>query len=409
LNNNLQTTTQNRDQDHHWARRVDFFALASWLSLGVWLAVISFLLYGVDFRGYYAAAQVLLSGGNPYDYHQVAPVLLRITGEMGNNPYYYPPWFAWLFTPLVLLPFQIARAVWMGFNLVVWNLGLWNLGKIVKWPARGWRLYALYGLATFSLAWITWRYEQAGILIFAILVALIVAVEKERWTWAGFWMALLLIKPNITLIVVIGLSLWLIRRHQWRPVLTMVLWLGILLAVSTWITPDWYQPFFEEGFGQGLTVVLDGPENVVALRINTTLPDWLGTLGVASQLRAPIYGLAAAAGIIVFLIIIWYSQSFLQVMSISLLVSYALTPYAMQYDNPALVIVVFWALAVCSRSPMGTRVAILLAGFVFSVIFWQQNISWAYWMVVGSVALGAWAIVTEKRYSKERAGISSNS
>lgn len=371
--------------------------------------MISFLLYGVDFRGYYAAAQVLLSGGNPYDYHQVAPVLLRITGEMGNNPYYYPPWFAWLFTPLVLLPFQIARAVWMGFNLVVWNLGLWNLGKIVKWPARGWRLYALYGLATFSLAWITWRYEQAGILIFAILVALIVAVEKERWTWAGFWMALLLIKPNITLIVVIGLSLWLIRRHQWRPVLTMVLWLGILLAVSTWITPDWYQPFFEEGFGQGLTVVLDGPENVVALRINTTLPDWLGTLGVASQLRAPIYGLAAAAGIIVFLIIIWYSQSFLQVMSISLLVSYALTPYAMQYDNPALVIVVFWALAVCSRSPMGTRVAILLAGFVFSVIFWQQNISWAYWMVVGSVALGAWAIVTEKRYSKERAGIPSNS
>jgi hypothetical protein len=222
-------------------------------------------------------------------------------------------------------------------------------------------------------------------------------------------MALLLIKPNITLIIVIGLSLWLIRRQQWRPVLIMVLWLGILLAVSTWITPDWYQPFLEEGFGQGLTVVLDGPENVVALRINTTLLDWLRTLGVPSPLWMPIYGLAVTAGIIVFLITIWYSRSFLQVMSISLLVSYALTPYAMQYDNPALVIVVFWALSVCSQSPMGTRVGILLAGFIFSVIFWQQNISWAYWMVLGSVALGVWAIVTEKRYSKDRAGISSNS
>jgi hypothetical protein len=168
LNNTLQTTTPHKGQAHNWARRVDFFALAAWLSLGVWLAVVSFLLYGVDFRGYCAAAHVLLSGGNPYDYHQIAPVLLRITGEMGNNPYYYPPWFAWFFTPLAPLPFPIARAVWMIFNLVIWNLGLWNLGKIVKWPAKGWRLYAFYCLATFSFAWITWRYEQAGILIFAI-------------------------------------------------------------------------------------------------------------------------------------------------------------------------------------------------------------------------------------------------
>jgi hypothetical protein len=407
--NNILKTTEQKDQNLAWGRRFDFFALASWLSLGAWLAAISFLLYGQDFRGYYAAAQVLLSGGNPYDYHQVAPVLLRITGEMGNNPYYYPPWFAWLFVPLTGLPFQIARAVWMASNVVIWNLGLWKLGKIVKWPSKGWKLYLLYSLATFSFAWITWRYEQAGILIFVILVALIIAVENKQWNWAGFWMALLLIKPNITLILVIGLSLWLIRQHQWRPVLIMVLWLGGLLAVSTWITPDWYKPFFEEGFGQGLTAVLDGPGKVIALRINTTLLDWMMVLGVPSPLRTPIYGLAVAAGALVLFATIWYSQSFLRVVSISLLVSYALTPYAMQYDNPALVIVIFWALSTCSLSPKGLRVGLLLAGFVFSVIFWQQNISWAYWMIVGSVALGVWAVIIEKRYSDAPAGISNNS
>lgn len=407
--NKILKTNGRKDQNLTWEERFDFFALASWLGLGAWLAVLSFLLYGQDFRGYYAAAQVLLSGGNPYDYHQVAPVLLRITGEMGNNPYYYPPWFAWLFIPLAPLPFQIARAGWMVFNVVVWNLGLWKLGKIVKWSSKGWRLYLLYSLATFSFAWITWRYEQAGILIFVILVALIVAVENKHWNRAGFWMALLLIKPNITLIVVIGLSLWLIRRHQWRPVLIMVLWLAGLFAVSTWITPDWYQPFFEEGFGQGLTAVLDGPGNVVALRINTTMLDWMMILGIPSPLRMPIYGLAAAAGVIVLFATIWYSRSFLRVVSISLLVSFALTPYAMQYDNPALIIVVFWALSLCSLSPMGLRIGLPLAAFVFSVIFWQQNISWAYWMIVGSVVLGVWAVIIEKRYSDAPAGISNNS
>src|SRR5215207_2227097 len=213
LNNRLETT-MSKGQIHAWVRRFDFFALSSWLSISVWLAFISFALYGMDFRGYYAAARVLLAGGNPYDYYQIAPMLLQITGEMGNNPYYYPPWFAWFFVPVAALPFQVARAAWMVFNLMIWNLGLWKLREIFNWPTKGWRLYALYAFATFSLAWITWRYEQAGILIFAILVVVIITLKNQQWNWAGFWMALLLIKPNITLIVVAGISLWLIRSGQ---------------------------------------------------------------------------------------------------------------------------------------------------------------------------------------------------
>jgi len=383
--------------------------LATWLVLGLWLAGIALLLYGMDFRGYYAAARVLLAGGNPYDYHQVAPVLLQITGEAGNNPYYYPPWFAWLFIPFVMLPFQIARSTWMAFNLVIWNLGLWKLGKVIGLPSKGWRLYLLFCLATFSFAWITWRYEQAGILIFAILVAILITVKKEQWNWVGFWMALSLIKPNITLIVVTGLSIWLIRKRQWQPILMMLLWLVILFAVSTWITPDWYKPLFEEGFGQGLTVVLDGPDNVVALRINTTFVDWLRTLGMGRQLQLLFYGVAAVVGVIIFFLTVWYSNSLLQVMSVSLLVAYALTPYAMQYDNPSLIIVIFWALSICSLSRIGIRGGVLLAAFIFSVIFWQQNISWAYWMVVGSAVLAGWAAISKKYYSEERAGISNNS
>ncbi len=396
--------------ENTWTKRFDFFALASWLILGLWLAVAAFVFYGMDFRGYYAAARVLLAGGNPYDYHQVASVLLKVTGEMGNNPYYYPPWFAWLFLPLVALPFQIARMVWMAFNVVMWNLGLWHLGRLFKWPPEGWQRYLLYLLATFSFAWITWRYEQAGILIFVLLVAVIEAVEKRRWGWTGFLMALLLIKPNVTLIVVAALGLWLIRRHQWQPVVVMIFCLGALLAVSTWITPDWYKPFGQEGFGQGLTVALDGPNKVVAIRINTTFLDWLRTLGIAHAWRVPIYVVALIAGIVLFFIMIWRSPSVLQLVSISLLISYALTPYAMQYDNPSLVIVVFWALSSCAFSSKAMRLGILLAAFTFSVIFWQQNISWAYWIVVGCIALAVWAVFSRKRYSNELvAGISSNS
>src|SRR5215211_790752 len=140
-----------------WTRRLDFSMLSAWLFLSLILAGIALVSYGQDFRGYYAAARVIMENGNPYDYHQVSQVLLELTGEMGNNPYYYPPWFAWLFVPLTFLPFQIARVIWMAFNVIIWNIGLWQLGKMIEWPRAGWRMYALFMLSTFSFAWITWR------------------------------------------------------------------------------------------------------------------------------------------------------------------------------------------------------------------------------------------------------------
>jgi len=88
------------------------------------MAFLSFDWFGQDFRGYYAAARVLLIGGNPYDYKQLVPILLDVTGRIGNNPYYYPPWFAWFITPIALLPYEISRGIWMIFNLVIWVVGL---------------------------------------------------------------------------------------------------------------------------------------------------------------------------------------------------------------------------------------------------------------------------------------------
>jgi hypothetical protein len=160
--------------------RLDFAMLCAWLILGMVLAIISYRDYGVDFRGYYAAARVLLEGGNPYDYEQVSRVLLEVTGTLGNNPFYYPPWFAWIFVPLAPLPFETARAIWMAVNFILWNVALYRLHRPLGWTWKGWRLYILYALVTFSFAWITWRYEQAGILVFAITVETILTLQSGK-------------------------------------------------------------------------------------------------------------------------------------------------------------------------------------------------------------------------------------
>lgn len=375
-----------------WTRRIDFSMLSAWLLTGLALTVIALAWFGKDLRGYYAAARVLLAGGNPYDYRLVSRVLLDVTGEMGNNPYYYPPWFLWIFTPITFLPFPVARVAWMAFNFVLWNVGLWSLGEMIGWPPRGWRRYVLFTVATCTFAWITWRYEQAGILVFVMLIALIRSIQKQQTTLSGIWLALLLIKPNITLIVTAGIGLWLLKKGLGRAVLVMFVTLVALLAISTWLTPDWFQPFFTEGFSQGLTVVLDGPDKVIAVRINTTLLSWLATLGVQTQLQRLIYSIAIFLGTLIFFWTVARSDSILEVVSLLLLISFALTPYTLQYDYPPLVIVLFWALSLCVSSSRALGVALLLVGFVFSVIFWQQTIAWGFWIVLGLIAMTVWAL-----------------
>jgi hypothetical protein len=89
-------------------KRLDFAALAAWIMISLILAILAFAQGGVDFGVYYAAAQVALKGGNPYDYGQLAGEIVSAAGKL-NNPYYYAPWFTWAMIPFTFLPFTIAR------------------------------------------------------------------------------------------------------------------------------------------------------------------------------------------------------------------------------------------------------------------------------------------------------------
>src|SRR5512138_2432683 len=122
---------------------LDFTALCLWVTGSIAMAAYVFIQFGQDFRGYYAAARVLLARGNPYDYSLVARVLMDVTGRAGNNPFYYPLWFGWFIAPLSLLRFQTARLIWMLINLGLWLLGLLRLQQLLDFPRPGWRTWLM--------------------------------------------------------------------------------------------------------------------------------------------------------------------------------------------------------------------------------------------------------------------------
>ncbi len=369
---------------------LDFAALSLGMITSLVMAVFAFLEYGQDFRGYYAAARVLLERNNPYDYTQVARVLLQVTGRTGNNPFYYPLWFGWFVTPLSVLPFQTARVFWMVFNWAIWLFGLIRLQRLMDFPRKGWRSWLINLLATFVFAWMTWKFEQTGILLFVIMVEVLIAYKKQQWNRMGTFLALALIKPNVMLIPVIALVLWLVRNRNWRPVVVTGIVLVALIVITTALTPDWYQPFFQPHFGQGLTEVLDGPNQVIGTRLNTTLPDLLKWFSVPKDLQILIYTVVGLVGVWILLILIWKSKSILEVTVTALLVSFAITPYALQYDFPPLTIVLFWILATLSdlRSKI---IPTLMVALIASVLVWERPISDGYWIVIGLIVLTVWA------------------
>jgi hypothetical protein len=223
------------------------------------------------------------------------------------------------------------------------------------------------------------------------LIALLTTIRNEKWGWTGLWLALMLIKPNITLIPVVVIIIWLFRRGKWRPIKTMVFILTGLLLVSTAITPNWYQPFLKAGFGNGLGYTLDGPNNIVGVRINTTLMDWLSIYGFTRTWQIVFNIIAAFIGGFLILLVLLRSKSLLKTVIVSLLVNFVVTPYALQYDYPLLTLPLFWATALFTHFRKAKWVGWVLHGLIASVLIWERPISDGFWIVIGLVVLSAWS------------------
>jgi hypothetical protein len=191
------------------------------------------------------------------------------------------------------------------------------------------------------------------------------------------------------------LCLWLIRNKIYRPVILMTVLLAGLVLLTTILTPGWYQPLLQPNFGQGLTEVLDGPDKTTGIRLNTTLLDWLKVLQIPDDIAFIIYGLAIAISLFVIGKLVWNSKSVLEVTVVALLVNFAITPYALQYDFAPMTVVLFWGLALAVYAE-SVKIPALLIAFVASVLIWERPISDGYWIVIGLCALVIWSIRLNK-------------
>lgn len=185
-------------------------------------------LIGADFMQYYAGGHALLAGESArlYDFAYFEQLEIQLVGDQVGPPYFYfitPPFLAWLFVPLSLLPYLLAFAIWSAAGLGLLGLGLGWLDPERRWISLAWALAWFPVFASVS-------FGQNALLSFGVLALVYLLWRQDRRFLAGLALSLIMYKPQLSLGV--GL-LWLLGARRDWPALVGVSLGSLSLAIAS--------------------------------------------------------------------------------------------------------------------------------------------------------------------------------
>lgn len=162
---------------------------------------------GHDFAAFWSAAQLAAQGRavdsfNGEVMHAIQASVAPVTGTLY---WHYPPTFHLLILPLGGVGYRLGFVLFSVLGMAVWTF-------VVAQVARDVPLWRKTPVLAAPIVWSTFIQGQNGTFVALFLVMFLLALERERWAQAGFWAALLLVKPHFGVL----LPLVLVLRGAWR-------------------------------------------------------------------------------------------------------------------------------------------------------------------------------------------------
>jgi hypothetical protein len=248
----------------------------------VLLGVFSFASYQVfvsvrggrfDFTPHYVGASAFWRGETPYTPEVTARIQVAMWGYtlppegIDQQRYAYPAYSALLVAPLLLLPLDVATAVWMSVQII----GI--MAAILIWLALlGWRVSPLVVVGLLLLLTFGLRYpidvyvlgQFVGIMLLLLTLGVMLIMQR-RDAAAGAVLAWAISPPTIAVPLVLVLLGGLLLRGRVRPAIAFAAMCAAIGAV-TLIMIGWW------------------------------LPDFLDLLGAYARYAPPIWALAVLPG-----------------------------------------------------------------------------------------------------------------
>ncbi len=257
---------------------------------------------GSDFLSFRSASEIVWQHGfaQVYDLDLQGQYQLHVCqayaaepARCATAPTFYLPAFVLLFLPLALLPPVPGFVLWTALNLAALGLYLWRFGRAVGLRDGGtFLVLAVLSAPVFA----NWFFGQVSLLMLVCLGEVLLAGQRGREYRAGLWLAGLLLKPQILLLILPGLLVG--RRFKVLAgfALAGVLVLGLSLLL---VGPDGLLRFGQLLLAAAGVTTTAGP--TVSAAVATTHPEvmmnWRAlATNLAALLPAPLAWGPAIAG-----------------------------------------------------------------------------------------------------------------
>jgi len=297
-----------------------------------------------DFRCFYEAARLVRIGVDPYDPGVWAGATKTDPARLPPCPdtFAYPLWTPMAMAPLSLLSEPAALGVW---EVVLFGSLVGGTLMLARaWPMLGGTRLLLPTLLWSQPAFSAIANAQLGPVVFVGLAGIAFLLERGRERAAAAAWCLLLVKPNIVVIALLGMPLFRSRRFA-----AYVVGFGtLILLLSLLLVPTWPVDVVREILGQQLLADL-GLGTLSALAITVGLPS---AVGVA----------AAVATLVVFVAALPRRRLRpRELVAVLAAASFLLTPYSRPHDEVALAVCWASALALANVANRGLREAMVYA------------------------------------------------
>ena len=351
---------------------------------------------GHDYIQFHAAATLLSARENPYGgAEQVrAQRVLRGGRELrelepddlyagiGILPYFYPPWVALTVVPLTLLEYEAAKALWIFLGvlaLVIAGSSMGNFGA----SRHHHRALTVALCLTFMPAFSAVEIGQVAPFVLLLLVACLRLLEQDQDVAAGFILAWLTIKPQLTVVVIPATLIWGARRARWKVFLSFAVTLGMLSLICAGLVADWPWRMIAAPREFPLPTSIDPSVGVTWLSLCQTLGLRGGTLAMA-------YAVGAIPAAVLTVRAAWdRNRPAAEILGRGVLAAFFVAPYSLGYDLATLL---FPLLLVAFR--LSRRAGMGLIAVAMLVPYWNLSAVQAgapqvtfFWMPLALAAL----------------------
>jgi alpha-1,2-mannosyltransferase len=172
--------------------------------------------YGNDFTVFYAAARNLLLQGDPYNHALAA-----------HTPYLYPPLFALLLAPIVLLSLPSAALLWCWLNIIAAFFLIVLTTRLIA-PSRPLLASALLAIMLARIILDNLFWGQVNIIVALLITGWLILRKESRHWWAAMLLAIAIsIKITPALLI-----FYLVLKRRGAELARLALCLTAMTSIS---------------------------------------------------------------------------------------------------------------------------------------------------------------------------------